>query len=47
MSAKIGKDFKIKDGKVVKAKRKLAVSEHIRQKKSKRQRVARKGELVG
>jgi hypothetical protein len=42
--AKLGKTFRITPaGKVAKAKRRLSVSEHIRQKKSKRVRVVRRG----
>ena len=37
------KGYVIKDGKVTKAKRKLDVSARIRQKKSKKVRVARRG----
>ncbi len=43
MTARIGKSYRIKDGKVVKAQRKLAVSERLRQKSSKRVRVAKRG----
>lgn len=42
--AKLGKGFRIgKDGKISKSPRKLAVSERIRQKNSKRVRVVRRG----
>jgi len=43
MTARIGKSYRIKDGKVVRSPYRLAVSEKIRQRKSKRVRVARKG----
>ena len=38
----LGSGYRIKDGKVVKAGRKSSVSEKIRQKKSKRVKVARR-----
>lgn len=44
MTARINKSFRIgKDGKISKSKRKLSVSERIRQKSSKRVRVAKRG----
>lgn len=45
MTARIDKSFRIgKDGKISRTKRKLSVSERIRQKSSKRVRVVRHGE---
>lgn len=46
--ARLSKGFKVNaDGKVVKATRKMDVSARIRQKKSKRVRVVRKGTTGG
>lgn len=46
MAARIGKSFKIKDGKVTKTSRHLDTSAKIRQRKSKKVRVARKGTIA-
>lgn len=44
--AKLGKGFRVNaDGKVEKTKRKLSVSERIRQKSSKRVKVAKRGQV--
>lgn len=40
---KLPQGYEIKDGKIVKSKRRLSVSERLRQKNSKRQRVVSKG----
>lgn len=48
MAARLGKGFRIgSDGKLHKAKPRLDASARIRQKKSKKVRVARKGDLRG
>ena len=46
MSARIGKGFRIKDGKIVKTEPRVSVSERLRQKHSKRIRVVRRGKTA-
>lgn len=42
----LGRGFAVKDGKVVPAKKRQSVSEHIRQRNSKKQRPVRRGSIV-